>query len=662
LGGGANRVIGGAGADTISSGAGADQILGDHGVLVYSASGVLLSATTTLDNLGGADVIQAGEGDNLLFGGQGGDTLGAGSGNDIVLGDGGNVQFSASGQRLSITTNNPDQGGNDSITLTGGDNVVLGGFGNDQVTTGSGNDIILGDHGVVSFTAGIVGTIDSTDAATGGNDVIVAGNGSKTVIGGIGADTISAGVGSHTLAGDNARLIYGARGSLSSFSTTNSSVGGDDTITAADGDSIVLGGFGNDVVTTGAGNDVLIGDNGFTIFDGLGRLASVQSIDPLIGGDDTLASGDGSGILIGGSGADTLLGGTGWDILIGDGGRVGYVDGVLKSTSSVDLFIGAADKLNGGGGQNVLIGGAGKDIFVGSLSNDVILDNYGSVRFNGEGHVISVFSPAGATDLIAQVQERLYAFGRSLLQANVLGTVFVAPVGGNDATMRLADFVTLSTLSGFEFTHSSEAGGSENSALEDDAATDSTPADPSHHDSDEPKPTDTTEKEMVTSKADVTSGQRVMTDIVWNDAPPSRDSHSVAQMEQMTQRGEMMLAGWMGAQTWYSRQRSLTTGAAVAGTSAKQRFGRWIPAAGWPQSEERLMLDRRSDSRANPVRHLAAGSIERTAQEWLDGPFGLHSSIQDMSYGDKMANHAVIDWGPELEHLSMPAKERGASF
>ena len=186
----------------------------------------------------------------------------------------------------------------------------------------------------------------------------------------------------------------------------------------------MIAGYGNDQVTTGSGNDVLIGDNAVATFDALGRLASVQSIYPQIGGDDMLVSGEGSGLLIGGSGADTLLGGTGWDVLVGDGGRATYVGGVLSSISSIDPFYGAADQLNGGGGQNVLIGGVGNDIFYGSLSHDVLIGDYGSVRFDAAGHVISVWSPVGATDLLAQVQASLYSFVRSHWQPAVIGTVF----------------------------------------------------------------------------------------------------------------------------------------------------------------------------------------------------------------------------------------------
>jgi hypothetical protein len=74
------------------------------------------------------------------------------------------------------------------------------------------------------------------------------------------------------------------------------------------------------------------------------------------------------------------------------------------------------------------------------------------------------------------------------------------------------------------------------------------------------------------------------------------------------------------------------------------------------------MLDRRAGIRAEPLRHLAAGSIEKTVQDWFDDPLGLYSGIQDKPYGDKMATHAVIDWGLEFEDQSKPGKERGARF
>jgi hypothetical protein len=261
--------------------------------------------------------------------------------------------------------------------------------------------------------------------------------------------------------------------------------------------------------------------------------------------------------------------------------------------------------------------------------------------------VISVISPAGPTDLIAQEQERLYSFKRSIRLPGAAQGVFAglsAEINlGNNPAVQLADFVTLSTLSGFEFTHSDEGPGGEISDPDGDGASDQMPVAQANPGFGERRPPDSYDEGFVASEADVPSGLQMAADSVSNDVLPAPDNGRVPRN---TQHGEMLLAAWVGVPAWYSRQQRPKTGSfATTSDAAAQRFGRWTRAAGQSRNEERLLLDRRAGVRADPARQLAAGAIERTAKEWLDDRFSQYPNVHDMSCRDKMPEKAVIDWG-----------------
>ena len=111
---------------------------------------------TSLDGLGGRDLISAGRGDDVVSGGDGNDvirggsgvdsigdgagddTLDGGSGDDDLWGDGGN-DFIDGGD------------GNDTILAGAGDNDLHGGDGNDTLTGGSGEDFLFGEGGADVF-------------------------------------------------------------------------------------------------------------------------------------------------------------------------------------------------------------------------------------------------------------------------------------------------------------------------------------------------------------------------------------------------------------------------------------------------------------------------------------------------------------------------------
>src|SRR5205085_909385 len=182
------------------------------------------------------------------------------------IGDNGEADFTG-GVLTTIQSTATSFGGDDTVALGKGNNVVVGGLGADSITTGDGNDVIVGDSGLASFdAAGAPVTVYSTspDVTGGGtatgsssSDAILIGNGNNVVIGGSGADTIAAG-----------RLVSGIR-------------------------------------TGGDGKNIVIGDNGEADFTG-GVLTTIQSTSTSLGGDDTVAPGKGNNAVTGGLGADAI--------------------------------------------------------------------------------------------------------------------------------------------------------------------------------------------------------------------------------------------------------------------------------------------------------------------------------------------------------------------
>ncbi|MFT5523723.1 MAG: hypothetical protein ACI9HK_001671, partial [Pirellulaceae bacterium] len=227
-------IIGGAGTDMLFGEASADVIIGDHGLAEFYSSGllktvktngftvigaanvsahiitagVLTSISTDGVGAGDSDQIDAGDGNDIVFGGAGVDYINAvlnlappqlandDEGADVIVGDGGMATFDvvagASIRRHVETTSTVDDGG-DVIFAANGSDVVLGGGGKDWIDGGAdnGNDVILGDNGFADFDGnGVLTAITSN--GVGDNDQIFAGEGNDVVFGGLGVDYINA--------------------------------------------------------------------------------------------------------------------------------------------------------------------------------------------------------------------------------------------------------------------------------------------------------------------------------------------------------------------------------------------------------------------------------------------------------------------------------------
>ena len=349
--GGNNLVLGGVGGDDITTGAGADRIFGDNGQLDY-LNGILnrIATTDTSEATGGIDTIEAGDGDNMVFGGTHGDEIDSGIGNSILMGDNGFVQLNNTGnQRVQVVSELSTLGGDDDINARGGNNLAFGSVGNDRIETGSGDDVIFGDNGVADYLNGLADqyvTTDTTDATSGDDE-----------------------------------LVGGA------------------------GNDLIFGGLGNELVYAGAGKDVVVGDLGEANYNSNDSdpmtLDRVFTKNSEIGGKDEIHGGTNDDVVIGGGNEDKLYGDSGNDFISGDGGEVIYFNGLIVSVEATELFIGGADLLDGGADNDIMFGGFGGDLFYGNLSEDTMVGEYAKALITGIGSDVWVDRlGSGSLDLV----------------------------------------------------------------------------------------------------------------------------------------------------------------------------------------------------------------------------------------------------------------------
>ncbi|MFA6623117.1 MAG: hypothetical protein WCS54_03310, partial [Fibrobacteraceae bacterium] len=177
-----NIVFGGNDGDTIQINGSTNVALGDGGRLDFDlvtganaapqygdeVKRYLHYVRTADDSMGGADTINTGDGDNVLFGGTVNDTLTSRSGDDIIVGDGGELELDESRNPVRVSDEGRLDGGDDTIDAGIGRNTVFGGVGDDTIVTGvdtrisglSGDirdaysndrDVVLGDNGYRTF-------------------------------------------------------------------------------------------------------------------------------------------------------------------------------------------------------------------------------------------------------------------------------------------------------------------------------------------------------------------------------------------------------------------------------------------------------------------------------------------------------------------------------
>ncbi|WP_322892016.1 hypothetical protein [Yoonia sp. 76] len=431
---GNNVVLGGQGADTINLGNGTNIIIGDAGRITGYSSGALLGTLElTLDTIvstdatvGGGDTITLGTGTDYVVGGTGGDTItavGVSQSPDMIFGDHAQIKFRtgvAGDTRpiiLSARSIFTNIGGDDIIHTSGGADIIVGGVGADIITGAGGNDIIFGDNGsLTGFANDPVGgalislALAQTLAATlGARDEIRIGAGAAIIFGGAGDDLIETNVGggldaADILFGDHGRVRFATPTEATPqpiavlIESTDATRGGNDTIISGNGSDIVIGGFGSDTINAGNGDNIVFGDNARLIgADDTGlaadgrpiRLVSLTTINPTIGGDDTITTGLGSDIVIGGAGADNIKANNGEgpavfdksNILIGDHVEMVFLNpetGTNFATliRSIDFVHGGDDTIQSGAGNDLIIGGTGGDLIFGAAGHDVIAGDH----------------------------------------------------------------------------------------------------------------------------------------------------------------------------------------------------------------------------------------------------------------------------------------------
>ena len=297
-----NYVFGGTAGDDIDVGAGDSFVFGDHGEVRYTNSGVLALLQSLDTGKGGDDDIRVGDGDSFVVGGFGLDKIAVATGRQVVLGDSGLIDFDdATGKIIKVMTTAPGVGRRDEITvsnLAGEVSYILGGADGDDIDVGVGDNVVLGDNGILTFSSGVITRVETDSPGFGGNDEIDASGGNNIVLGGFGTDTITTLGGNDRIVGDNGSVDW-TNGLAITNTDTDSSTGARDIIRSGGGNDVVLGGVGGDEIHGGAGTDLLVGDHGILTYDVSGQLTLVETKDPVLGGVDEIYGDEGDDILLG---------------------------------------------------------------------------------------------------------------------------------------------------------------------------------------------------------------------------------------------------------------------------------------------------------------------------------------------------------------------------
>ncbi|MBB2485714.1 hypothetical protein H5407_10835 [Mitsuaria sp. WAJ17] len=307
---GDDDIQGGSGHDNLGGGAGKDVILGDGWGFREPTSG--MGANIEYAAKPGADLIDGGDDEDVIYGQQGGDTLLGGNGDDIVFGD---------RNMLPQAT-----------VLTDADDLIDGGDGNDSLRGEAGSDLIRGGSGNDQLYGD--NTDEGASAADQGQDVLEGGAGNDSVWGAGDADTISGGEGDDYLSGDAASDELAV------------SLHGADLLDGGAGNDTLVGGGKSDTLVGGAGNDGLLGDG--------------SSDDVITGSDDVLDGGAGDDLLDAGGGDDLLIGGAGLDLLKGGLGKDKY----LFNAGDSPLVDGKVEVVDDSDGQGTIqVTGTFKEVF-----------------------------------------------------------------------------------------------------------------------------------------------------------------------------------------------------------------------------------------------------------------------------------------------------------
>lgn len=379
------------------------------------------------------DSIDAGDGDDLIYGGAGNDTILYGDGLDTVYGGNGNDSIDDIGGSATNTSSTIyGEAGNDTVYGTAAGDYIDGGADNDALYGEVGDDILIGGDGDDAvYGAEGADTLYSgagNDLLDGGHDgdvfLVEDGSGTDTIVGGESVTTgrdfdivdlsLLTTSGSVDFTGFEAGAVTDGTDTIS-FSQIEAIVGSNqaDTLDATlDGtfnamNLAIDGGAGDDSVisygTDGSGNA-----NVDTIYGGAGNdtISSGGGDDQVHGGDgdDLISSGyanDGAGDTVwGGAGNDTINsieGSTGLNSSVGDhvDGGTGN-DSITGTDDTAGLYQG--DTLIGGEGDDTIDGLAGDDLIYGDLRSSSTLTYY----VDDTGNLYQLNHATGGTQTLLQ--------------------------------------------------------------------------------------------------------------------------------------------------------------------------------------------------------------------------------------------------------------------
>ena len=412
---GANRAILGGSTDDGAFGDGGNIVMGDSGSITERAANGDRTALSTDTGAGAADTIRAGTGGDVVIGGDAGDLVEIAGGDNVVAGDSVEIRLQTGApdnRLLQLNAISPEIGGADTVTTGDGNDVVVGGTDGDLLTTAGGEDNVAGDWVSIStpLNNGGTGAVIAAHFDVFGDDVIDTGDDDDLVSGGRGDDLIQVGQGFDTGSADNVEYTYVNFTDVETILLVDLENGGDDTIGAtADGDNILIGQAGVDDITGADDDDILIGDHTTIEFLNTGvhglreshveRANFMEFILPELGADDTIRAGLGRDMLLGGFGADDLFGEEGQDLIVGDSFIIqrfyDFGEPVVQDADVVERIFafdqtgspqreliyfdsnfafleGGRDRIVGGSGADIMVGHLGPDFFVGNTENDFV--------------------------------------------------------------------------------------------------------------------------------------------------------------------------------------------------------------------------------------------------------------------------------------------------
>jgi len=303
--------VGSAGDNIIDGGFGNDDLV-DYSTSGSAINANLLTGNTTGDGtdlLVGIENITGTSGDDTFVASSANNTINGGvSGNDTVsyLGAGDVVinlasqTATGSGSDNFVSIENATGGaGNDTITGSAADNVLIGGDGNDTIDGGAGDDIIDGGDGIdtVSYASAVGGVTVNLASGAAGNDTIsnvenIIGSGSDDMLTGNGvANVINAGAGNDIVnAGDGSNdgndTFHGEAGTGDTLDYSNGGsgfTGGELSLTTgsvskAAGDTDTFTGFENIIMSTGS-DTISINTDSVAVLSSVDGEAGVDHID-----------------------------------------------------------------------------------------------------------------------------------------------------------------------------------------------------------------------------------------------------------------------------------------------------------------------------------------------------------------------------------------------